>query len=104
VHTVKRIQVTIEGIVQGVGFRPFIYRLANECGLTGWVMNTPSGVLLEAQGPQQRIAEFLPGIEQNAPPLAVISAVRVEEVSLSEESGFVIRQSGGGRGRGADCP
>jgi hydrogenase maturation protein HypF len=62
-------------------------------------MNTPSGVLLEVQGPEQRVAECLPEIEQKAPPLAVISAVSVEEaVPLAAESGFVIRQSGGGGG------
>jgi hydrogenase maturation protein HypF len=61
-------------------------------------MNTPSGVLLEVQGPEQRVTEFVPGIEQNSPPLAVITAVRVEEVPLSEESGFDILQSGGSGG------
>jgi hydrogenase maturation protein HypF len=84
--------------VQGVGFRPFIYRLANNYRLTGWVMNTPSGVALEVQGPKEDVDDFRGAIPKQAPPLAVISSLRVEETATVEESGFVIRESGGGGG------
>ncbi len=95
IQTINRIRINIEGIVQGVGFRPFIYRLANSCRLTGWVMNTPSGVVLEAQGAKEDVDAFRCGIPEQAPPLAVISAVRSEEIPIAEDNGFVIRQSGG---------
>jgi hydrogenase maturation protein HypF len=93
--TFKRIRVHIEGIVQGVGFRPFIYRLAHHHRLSGWVMNTPSGVVLEAQGAVEYSNSFLRAIPEQAPPLAVISSLRSEEISTVEESGFIIRESGG---------
>jgi hydrogenase maturation protein HypF len=63
--------------------------------LTGWVMNTPSGVVLEVQGPKEDIDGFRCAIPEQAPPLAVISSFRVEETTPVEESGFVIRESGG---------
>ncbi|CAG0958686.1 partial acylphosphatase, partial [Geobacteraceae bacterium] len=47
---VRRIRITIEGIVQGVGFRPFVFRLAERHGITGWVKNTTAGVVMEAEG------------------------------------------------------
>ncbi|HKZ16976.1 MAG TPA: carbamoyltransferase HypF, partial [Geobacteraceae bacterium] len=95
---IKRIKVHIEGIVQGVGFRPFIYRLANSYRLTGWVMNTPSGVVLEVQGAVGDVDGFRSAIPEQAPPLAVISSFRVEEIPPAEQSGFVIRESGGSGG------
>ena len=84
--------------MQGVGFRPFIYRLANSHRLAGWVMNTPSGVLLEAQGSDEEVDGFRRAIPEQAPPLAVISASRWEEVPPADEGGFVVRQSGGAGG------
>ena len=84
--------------MQGVGFRPFIYRLADNYGLTGWVMNTPSGVVLEVQGAQRDLEGFRHAIPDQAPPLAVISSFRVEEIPSAEENGFTIRESGGSGG------
>jgi hydrogenase maturation protein HypF len=93
---IVRIRADIEGIVQGVGFRPFIYRIANGFGLTGWVMNTPSGVILEVQGGEREIEAFRRAVPEQAPPLAVISSYRVEECApVADETGFAIRQSGG---------
>jgi hydrogenase maturation protein HypF len=94
-YTIKRIRIHIQGIVQGVGFRPFIYRLAHQQGMTGWVMNTPSGVLLEVQGAGEDVNAFREAIPEQAPPLAVVSSLRVEEMEAVEESGFIIRGSGG---------
>jgi hydrogenase maturation protein HypF len=93
--TFKRISIHIEGIVQGVGFRPFIYRLAHQYRMSGWVMNTPSGVVLEVQGLADDTECFLRAIPEQAPPLAVISSFRPEEIHTVEESGFIIRESGG---------
>ena len=67
--SIRRIRVEIEGIVQGVGFRPFVFRLARNHQLSGWVKNTPGGVLLEAEGEETGISAFLAGIETEAPPL-----------------------------------
>ena len=55
----QRLQLTICGAVQGVGFRPFIYRLATELGLTGWVNNSSIGVLLEVEGRREILESFL---------------------------------------------
>lgn len=88
--------MTIEGIVQGVGFRPFIYRLAKTHSLCGWVRNTPAGVLLEAQGEPDGISGFLEDIRHKAPPLAVLSAVREEELAPAEGDAFEILESAGG--------
>jgi hydrogenase maturation protein HypF len=89
-----------------VGFRPFIYRLANSCRLSGWVMNTPSGVVLEVQGPQQDIDGFARAIPEQAPPLAVISSLHIEEIApvvshspsrrgAGVREAFIIKESGG---------
>ena len=91
----KRVRVHIQGIVQGVGFRPFIYRLAHAHRLSGWVMNTPSGVILEAQGEPSEVQRFLASVEDLAPPLAVISALHSEKIIPVAEQDFVIKASGG---------
>ena len=94
--TSKRISATIQGIVQGVGFRPFVYRLALDAGLTGWVRNTPSGVFLEAQGMEDQLNSFLEDLREKTPPLAVITSIETEEIPTADESAFVILKSGGG--------
>lgn len=94
--TFKRISVTIQGIVQGVGFRPFVYRLAANAGLTGWVQNTPAGVFIEAQGPDGELAAFLCNLREQAPPLAVITAVESKEIPTKDEAAFTILASGAG--------
>jgi len=94
--TNKRISVTIQGIVQGVGFRPFVYRLAVNAGLTGWVRNTPSGVFLEVQGAEDQLNSFLEDLREKTPPLAVITSIETEEVPTADESAFIILKSGGG--------
>ncbi|MEZ4483557.1 MAG: carbamoyltransferase HypF [Syntrophotaleaceae bacterium] len=91
----KRVKVHIQGNVQGVGFRPFVYRLAHAHLLTGWVMNTPAGVVLEAQGEPDEVRRFLAGLVEQAPPLATISSVQAEQMPLQVEQGFVIQASGG---------
>ena len=69
-----RLRTTIQGVVQGVGFRPFVYRLARELGLTGWVRNTGRGVTIEAEGAEERLREFQLRLEAERPPHAVFYA------------------------------
>jgi hydrogenase maturation protein HypF len=59
VNTLARLKMTIRGAVQGVGFRPFVYRLAAELELNGWVNNSASGVLLEVEGAREKLDQFL---------------------------------------------
>jgi len=86
--------ITVRGIVQGVGFRPFVYRLANKLDLSGWVANTGSGVEIEIHGPHEKTASFLEGLH-SPPPLSVIDLLLTEEIAAqsSSEAKFVIRQS-----------
>ncbi|MCB2228043.1 MAG: carbamoyltransferase HypF [Desulfarculaceae bacterium] len=88
----------VEGVVQGVGFRPFVYNLARGLGLTGWVSNTAAGVELAVQGGGEAVEEFFARLETQAPPLAVIH--RVERQTAEPEPGeseFEIRASEGGK-------
>ena len=87
----------ITGIVQGVGFRPFVHRLASECRLNGWVLNDSEGVLVEVEGEPRMLDEFIARVERERPPLASIDGVR--EIALSqaeralEHDSFVILAS-----------
>ncbi len=85
----------IEGVVQGVGFRPFVARLARDCGLTGWVSNSPEGVELEIQGAPERIAAFRHRLPRDLPPHAVPAKMTRSPapVTTREEDGFTIRPS-----------
>lgn len=91
-----RRRLIIGGIVQGVGFRPFVYRLARTLGLTGWVRNSPAGVELEVQGIPHSVAEFERALSSDAPLLAVISSLQGETVPAAHESGFSICASAAG--------
>ena len=89
---------TITGIVQGVGFRPLVFRLAAELGLTGWVRNTPAGVELELQGREEQLAGFICRLQAELPPLAAISSLESCDLPASDnETGFVILPSSDGR-------
>lgn len=91
-----RHRYTISGIVQGVGFRPFVYRLAHENGLSGWVRNTPSGVEIEIQGDQTGLEAFEHALSHDPPPLAVITSHCREEIPPSNDTAFLILPSAGG--------
>jgi hydrogenase maturation protein HypF len=94
---IVRRRVRVRGIVQGVGFRPTVYRLAAERGLGGWVLNDAEGVLMELEGPPARIDDFLAALAGHPPPLAQVTAVEQADVPAQGESGFGIAPSGGGR-------
>jgi hydrogenase maturation protein HypF len=90
-----RQRFTVTGVVQGVGFRPFVHRIASELGLTGFVGNDSGAVFLEVQGPCARIDDFHRRLRAEAPPLAAISAVHIADLSaeLLSDSNFRIVQS-----------
>lgn len=90
----QRINVT--GAVQGVGYRPFVWHLANELNLAGWVRNTPAGVEIEVYGIPPRVNELIERLVHEAPPLARVDGVTARAVAHPEASeGFVILESGG---------
>ncbi len=85
--------IWITGVVQGVGFRPFVYGLATRHGLTGWVCNTSAGVEIVAEGPSAALDAFVTGLTAEAPPLARIERVEVTEVPPNGFERFEIRHS-----------
>lgn len=88
-----RVSVTIRGAVQGVGFRPFIYRLATGIGLTGWVSNSAQGVHIEAEGSRAALESFLLRIESERPPRASIQGLEYSYLDPVYHAGFSIRAS-----------
>jgi hydrogenase maturation protein HypF len=86
-------RVHITGIVQGVGFRPYVYNLAIQNGLTGWVCNTSAGVDIELSGEQNEINIFLQTLKSTPPPLARIDSIEVREIPGKVYPNFEIIQS-----------
>lgn len=76
----KRIRITIQGIVQGVGFRPFIYRLATGLQLSGWIKNTSQGVLMELEGPSGSLQAFFLGLKKQKPALSLIEQMNCQKL------------------------
>lgn len=89
-ETGRRVLVKVRGIVQGVGFRPFIFQLAARYGLNGWVRNQSDGVELEVSGGAGNVARFVGDISSKAPPLARITAVETSELPYAALEGFRI--------------
>ncbi|MHB1023959.1 MAG: acylphosphatase, partial [Acidobacteriaceae bacterium] len=89
----ERKQIFIRGVVQGVGFRPFVYNLAQSLGLSGYILNSSAGVTVEIEGADRAIQQFLHTLQSSPPPLAQITDVAVKAVSLQGEKGFSIRES-----------
>ncbi|TAM82864.1 MAG: carbamoyltransferase HypF [Acidobacteria bacterium] len=88
-----RKQFHIRGIVQGVGFRPHVFRLARRFRLAGFVCNTPDGVLIEVEGPGAAISNFVEDLTQSPPPLAEIAQVAANDLRPMGETEFVIQES-----------
>jgi len=97
----KRKQIRIEGIVQGVGFRPFIYRLATERSLAGTVLNDSQGVLIDVEGPEPQVTSFVAAIKAELPPLASISRFAVTACDAAGQQSFSIVTSKAGDTRTA---
>ncbi len=87
------LRVSVRGVVQGVGFRPFVYQLAGEHGLRGWVCNTSGDVKIEAEGARESLQRFLEELTNRAPPMARIEDVAFTWDSPSGYTSFEIRQS-----------
>ncbi len=89
----KRQAVQVRGVVQGVGFRPFVFRLAHETGLAGFIGNDTDGVTIEIEGGELRLGEFMVRLRREAPPMARIDAISVHDITLTGESDFRIVHS-----------
>ncbi|HSN68133.1 MAG TPA: acylphosphatase, partial [Thermoanaerobaculia bacterium] len=91
-----RKSIRVEGIVQGVGFRPYVFRLATERGLAGSIGNNARGVIIEIEGARERVEEFVSALTREAPPLARIVRVSVSDLSATGESEFRIVETSRG--------
>jgi hydrogenase maturation protein HypF len=92
-----RVRLFVRGLVQGVGFRPYVYRLAQTHALAGFVMNTPVGVVIEIEGGRGAVEGFVAALPVEGPPLMQISAVERAEIAVSGDEEFLIRESVGAR-------
>jgi hydrogenase maturation protein HypF len=88
-----RSRIRVAGIVQGVGFRPFVHALAAEFGLAGFVGNDETGVLIEAEGSPDALSEFVAAIRERPPSLAVVTGVDVAPVAVVGDASFTIAPS-----------
>ncbi|WP_457601120.1 acylphosphatase, partial [Hydrogenivirga sp.] len=89
----KRLRVKLKGAVQGVGFRPFVYRVARELSLGGFVINDSRGVLIEVEGEEADLFKFLRLLHERKPPLAHLFSQEVEELQPRGYEDFEIRKS-----------
>ncbi len=96
----KRHHYKITGIIQGVGFRPFLYRLAVDCGLSGFALNSGEGVILEVQGDEKDLEDFSRRLPEEIPPLAEITGLEKREIPTVDEIEFKIIESESGSGGG----
>ena len=90
VASVVRASVRVEGVVQGVGFRPFVYSIATRLGLAGWVGNDVDGVFAEVEGAAACVEQFLGLLETQAPPMARVDRVTAAAMSPTGAAGFAI--------------
>ncbi len=86
-------RIDISGLVQGVGFRPFIYRLASDLGMNGWVENRNTGVVVVLNGSEEEILHFREKVLELAPAAASIESVEYGEIKREAMAGFEIRDS-----------
>ncbi len=86
-------QIRIKGIVQGVGFRPHVYRLAQEFNLNGWVLNSSAGVFIEVEGEPGQVQAFALRLIEAPPPLALIRSCETVQIEYQGFEGFEIRES-----------
>jgi hydrogenase maturation protein HypF len=91
--TASAVNVSVRGVVQGVGFRPFVYRLATRLDLAGWVRNASGDVQIHIEGTAERVADFVRALRSQAPPLARIESLRTESCGPSDLTTFTILDS-----------
>ena len=87
------IRLEIEGYVQGVGFRPFVFRLAKSLGLKGWICNSTKGVLINLEGCKKNLEDFLLNLEKQKPPLTNIKSMHHSFLDFTGYPDFEIRPS-----------
>ena len=92
---IERLRLEIHGAVQGVGFRPFVFRLAHELQVSGWVRNDPHGVFIEVEGRREILERFLLRLPAERPPHAVLHTVEPTWLSAEGYEGFSIMESRG---------
>ncbi|KUJ66521.1 hydrogenase maturation protein HypF [Streptomyces albus subsp. albus] len=97
--TTRRVRLTVRGVVQGVGFRPFVHRLATELDLSGFVGNDADGVFVEAEGAPAALEEFRRRLRAEPPPLSVVTGVSARDLPALGSGAFTIRPSEQGEGR-----
>jgi hydrogenase maturation protein HypF len=89
----RRARLAIRGAVQGVGFRPFVYRLATELGLAGWVNNSSQGVFVEIEGRRACVEEFITRIKTEKPPRSSVQSLETSWLDAAGYTAFEIRPS-----------
>lgn len=89
----ERIRLLVKGVVQGVGFRPFVYQLAHQHELAGFVLNTGEGVEIEVEGELKNLEAFRYGLKHSAPPRASIDSISPRIMQIQGDAGFVIKPS-----------
>jgi len=94
-----RRRISVSGVVQGVGFRPFVYSVAAELGISGSVHNDVAGVVIDAEGRAEDVSELILRIHTDPPPLAVVEAVEITDLVARGGTGFAIGQSSSSNGR-----
>src|SRR4051794_39755706 len=93
VTVIERLRIHVQGIVQGVGFRPFVYGQAVRLGLTGFVLNSSAGVTIEIEGSHEALEAFQKVLREEAPPLSRIDSITVEQMAANDDTRFVIADS-----------
>ncbi len=97
--TMQRLRITLRGAVQGVGFRPFVYRLATEMSLAGWVLNSSSGLIVEVEGASDQLSRFAERLEQERPKASVITVRESAWLPSEGSTRFEILASDHGSGK-----
>ena len=90
---IAAMEITVRGVVQGVGFRPFVHRLASRCGLAGWVENTPGSVVIHVEGDAAALSRFRALFGPEIPPAARVTRLSVRKAAPTGVTGFTIRAS-----------
>src|SRR6266576_368179 len=89
----QRLRITLRGAVQGVGFRPFVYRLATEMALTGWVLNSSAGLVVEVEGAADELRRFEQRLEAERPNASVVTVRESDWIPAQSSTTFEIHHS-----------
>src|SRR5947209_18611383 len=95
----QRLRITLRGAVQGVGFRPFVYRLATQMSLTGWVLNSSSGLVVEVEGPRDQLSLFEQRLEREQPRASVVNVRESARIPAEGSTSFELHASDSDTGK-----